>query len=97
MMRYILFLFFLSSSLIAQEVLSPLKSNPRENKAVFLKNKASLSLPFFDDFSSLSISSNLWIGNSTLINNNYPINPPTIGVVTFDGLDSMGYAYDINM
>ena len=97
MMRYIFFLLFLSSSLFAQEVLSPLKSNPREIKFDFLKNKASISLPFFDDFSSLDISTNLWIGNSTLINNNYPINPPTIGVVTFDGLDSMGYAYDINM
>lgn len=96
-MRYIFFLLFLSSSLFAQEVLSPLKSNPREIKSDFLKNKASISLPFFDDFSSLDISSNLWIGNSTLINNNYPINPPTIGVVTFDGLDSMGFAYDINM
>ena len=97
MMRYIFFLLFLSSSLFAQEVLSPLKSNPREIKSDFLKNKASISLPFFDDFSSLDISTNLWIGNSTLINNNYPINPPTIGVVTFDGLDSMGFAYDINM
>ena len=96
-MRYILLFLFLSSSLVAQEVLSPLKSNPREIKSDFLKNKASISLPFFDDFSSLDISSNLWIGNSTLINNNYPINPPTIGVVTFDGLDSMGFAYDINM
>ena len=96
-MRYILLFLFLSNSLVAQEVLSILKSNPRENKSVFLKNKSSLSLPFFDDFSSPNISSNLWIGNSTLINNNYPINPPTIGVVTFDGLDSMGYAYDINM
>ena len=54
-MRYIFFLIFLSSSLIAQEVLSPLKSNPREKKSDFLKNKASLSLPFFDDFSSLNI------------------------------------------
>ena len=73
-MRYIFFLFFLSSSLIAQEVLTPLKSNPREKKSDFLKNKSSLSLPFFDDFSSLNISSNLWIGNSTFINNNYPMN-----------------------
>ena len=73
-MRYILLFLFLSNSLVAQEVLSILKSNPRENKSVFLKNKSSLSLPFFDDFSSPNISSNLWIGNSTLINNNYPIN-----------------------
>ena len=57
----------------------------------------SLNLPFFDDFSSNQLSQSLWIGNSVFVNNNYPINPPTIGVVTFDGLDSSGFAYDINM
>ena len=48
-------------------------------------------------FTHKNFSQDIPSGNSTFINNNYPINPPTIGVVTFDGLDSMGYAYDINM
>ncbi len=54
-------------------------------------------LPFFDDFSSNELNTNKWIGNSVLVNSNYPVNPPTLGVVTFDGLDSNGFAYDINM
>ena len=29
------------------------------------------------------------------INRNYPINPISLGVATFDGLDSLGYPYDI--
>ncbi|MCX6199268.1 MAG: T9SS type A sorting domain-containing protein [Bacteroidetes bacterium] len=36
----------------------------------------------------------LWIENSALINNTYPINPPTIGVATFDGLDEYGLPYN---
>lgn len=36
----------------------------------------------------------LWIENSALINNTYPINPPTIGVATFDGLNEYGLPYN---
>ncbi len=36
----------------------------------------------------------LWIENSALINNTYPVNPPTIGVATFDGLDEYGLPYN---
>ncbi len=96
-MRYFLFFIFFSSSLFAQEILSPLLSNPRVNNYQISKNKNSLTLPFFDDFSSNELNANKWIGNSVLVNCNYPVNPPTLGVVTFDGLDSNGFAYDINM
>ena len=96
-MRYFLFFVFFSSSLFAQEILSPLLSNPRINNCQISKNKNSLILPFFDDFSSKELNSNKWLGNSVLVNYNYPVNPPTLGVVTFDGLDSNGFAYDINM
>lgn len=96
-MKYFVILIFICSNLFAQEVESPLSSVTRTNLHDFKKIKNSLSLPFFDDFSSIQKSSTNWIGKSTLINNNYPINPPTIGVVTFDGLDSNGFAYDINM
>ena len=94
---YFLFLMFFSlSNVNAQEVISPLLSSPREDMYIS-KNQNLLTLPFFDDFSSVQLSSNNWIGKSTFINKNYPVNPPTIGVVTFDGLDSIGFAYDINM
>ena len=96
-MRYFLFFIFFSSSLFAQEILSPLLSSPRINNYQISKNKNSLILPFFDDFSSNELNANKWIGNSVLVNCNYPVNPPTLGVVTFDGLDSNGFAYDINM
>ena len=33
-------------------------------------------------------------GEGAFINRNYPIDPPTIGVVTFDGLDASGYPYN---
>ena len=35
--------------------------------------------------------------SSVFINRTYPINPPTIGVATFDGLNEDGLAYVINM
>jgi hypothetical protein len=96
-MRYVFLFLLIANSIFAQEVLTPLLSVPRvvENNSSI--NKSSLNLPFFDDFSSNHLSPSLWIGNSAFVNNTYPINPPSIGVVTFDGLDSNGFAYDINM
>ena len=96
-MRYVFLFLLIANSIFAQEVLTPLLSVPRAVENNSSINKSSLNLPFFDDFSSNQLSPSLWIGNSTFVNNNYPINPPTIGVVTFDGLDSSGFAYDINM
>ncbi len=54
-----------------------------------------LTLPFFDDFSSSSIypDSSKWIGKSVFVNTDFPINPPSIGVATFDGLDQYGRYY----
>ena len=36
----------------------------------------------------------LWIDQDVFINDNYAINPWTIGVATFDGLDEIGYPHD---
>ncbi|MDX9848704.1 MAG: T9SS type A sorting domain-containing protein [Tenuifilaceae bacterium] len=54
--------------------------------------KSVLELPFFDDFSrGLSYPvSTLWDGMHVLVNPSYAINPPTIGVATFDALSSKG-------
>ena len=38
----------------------------------------------------------LWQDNFAYLNSDYGINPPTIGVVTFDGLDENGYPYDFS-
>ena len=43
------------------------------------------------------IGYSLWQGHSALHNYTYGDNPPTLGVVTFDGLDSIGTPYDPTM
>lgn len=35
-----------------------------------------------------------WVDNNAWVNSTYPINPPTIGVATLDGLDKYGLPYD---
>jgi hypothetical protein len=63
------------------------------------------SLPFWDDFSftpindtSVALSNypvdSLWVNNKTVwINNGLAINPPSVNVATFDGLDSAFLPY----
>lgn len=57
--------------------------------------KDTLELPFFDDFSKISVIPNdsLWVDAAVFINADFAINPPSIGVATFDALDSRGNAY----
>jgi len=54
------------------------------------------TLPFLDDFSKPGPypDSTKWMDRNVYINNTFPIAPPSIGVATFDGLDSTGYPYD---
>jgi len=91
---------FFSPILKGQEVLSTLVSNPvlNGNKLVVNKNKNAITLPFFDDFSYNSAVANidLWEKSSVFVNRTYPINPVTIGVATFDGLDEYGFARDFS-
>ena len=102
-MRVILLIFILchSTLLHGQEVLSNLVSNPilKSKKFIPNKNKSVLTLPFFDDFSYNSpvADADLWQQSSIFINWTYPINPITVGVATFDGLNKDGLAYAINM
>jgi hypothetical protein len=56
-----------------------------------------LSLPFFDDFSQTSSlpDQSKWSDYYVLINNTYSVNPPSIGVATFDAIDnSTGNLYE---
>jgi hypothetical protein len=64
---------------------------------------ASLTLPFFDDFSRYSLPTNdpavlstwqRWTDTTAFINSGFPIAPPTIGVATLDGLRTDGYPYN---
>ena len=57
-----------------------------------------LSLPFKDDFSKWGPypDAEKWIrSTSVFVNNTFPLNPKTLGVATFDGLDKNGYPYKI--
>jgi type IX secretion system substrate protein len=55
-----------------------------------------LLLPFIDDFSAqwMFPRADLWSDSTVFINADFPINPPTIGVATFDGLNKFGNAYN---
>lgn len=60
--------------------------------------KASLSLPFFDDFSTLTIYPDpaRWDDNYAFINASFPDMPPSIGVATLDAIDATGNVYAID-
>jgi hypothetical protein len=54
-------------------------------------------LPFIDDFSASSVfpDAGKWITNSTYVNGQFPINPPSLNVATFDGLNGRGQPYGL--
>ena len=60
--------------------------------------KASLSLPFADDFSAAGAYPDplLWADSGVYINQTIPAAPITLGAATFDGLDKFGRAYNLN-
>ena len=103
MLRFALFvsLLFSGEILQAQELLRPIRFNPSyqivsptENPS--FKRSGTLELPFFDDFSTTAIypDRSRWTDRSVYINNDFAINPPSIGVASFDGLDKSGYPYN---
>jgi len=87
----------------AQEVLTGLSKNPLLlNKNIELSvertakgNNIEVHIPIFEDFSTPSFIPNqeLWASSSVFVNNSYCINPPSIGVVTFDAMDQNGTVY----
>lgn len=96
---------FLTSTIVlaanAQEVLVNLSSYPipkadNKTKVSLSKTKSILELPFFDDFARPTVfpTSELWESSDVLCNLNYAINPPTIGVATFDAINSKGELYE---
>jgi hypothetical protein len=75
-----------------------------ENRSGRTKELAPLTLPFFDDFSKPYVNpalkeiypdTNRWENGYTVwVNDGLGINAPTINVASFDGLDSIGNAYN---
>ncbi|MGB0430513.1 MAG: T9SS type A sorting domain-containing protein [Bacteroidia bacterium] len=89
------------------EEIEPLRCNPAiinfnqtntPSPNLAKKKKSVLNLPFFDDFASTKIypDKNRWVERSVFVNSSFPINPPSHGVATFDGLNKYGYPYNID-
>lgn len=93
------FLVFISTFLLAQEVLVPVGMNPllmNNNTQNSIKAKAvDIRLPFYEDFSSSFVypDFSVFSDSTVFINSNFAVSPITIGVATFDGLDAHGYLY----
>jgi hypothetical protein len=87
---------FVTASLMAQqgkEILVDLESLPKSIIPEIQKEyKGSMELPFFDDFSrGLRFpSSDIWRGRDVFVNTTYAINSKTLGVATFDAINSKG-------
>jgi hypothetical protein len=86
-----------------QEIVRGLQSireiNELAGKQTELKTKGindTLDLPFFDDFSLSLIypADTLWADNEVYINNTHALEQLSLGVATFDALNSSGYIYD---
>ncbi len=100
--KLILFPFLLLAIFgFAQEQLIGLDGNPVLSN--FAKSKAAetfeklvpsdtLSLPFFDDFSLITVYPNpeKWIGQDVFVNDMWGLNPISYGVASFDQADSVG-------
>jgi len=97
-----LFLYFIgyfAVNAVAQEKLTPIPMHQFyknvEKPIVKRSNKKPIILPFIDDFSTTDVypDANLWQDQYVFINKFMAINPPTIGVATFDGLNEEGQPY----
>lgn len=100
----IFFLFVLivvATSARGQLVLTPILKEPTKSKSAHARTQdiTPRSLPFWDDFATVKngvADPTLWqFGNSVWINAGLGINPPSLNVATFDGLDSLGKPYNV--
>lgn len=101
---------FIGGSLAAQERIVPLSGNATLSAADFKiysnptpnlsKDNEMVELPFVDDFSADRFPGNedgytpLWTNRTASINTGWGKLPPTVGVVSLDGADAVGYPYD---
>lgn len=98
---YIMFFTVLSFSGFGQakEVLSipTQRATTLVEESAIQKVAMSISLPFRDDFSKKGFrpDSSLWEDNFVFINSTLAVQPPSVGVATFDGINERGSAYNI--
>ncbi len=87
---------------ICQLIVVPIPKEQAEKKSSSARTQdiTPLTLPFWDDFSSIRngyVDSTRWeFGTSVWINDGMGINPPSLNVATFDGIDSLGKPYSVN-
>ncbi len=99
-LRYIFFLIALPITTWAQLTVYPLEKNPDTQKKITARIKAAVpvSLPFWDDFSFTTEDhavDSLWLSNNkVLVSRGQAVNPPTINVASFDGLNEFGAPYN---
>ncbi len=101
----LIILFCLSFQLYGQSLIG-LTENQEVKKAIQVSNSrkkstsviTSYELPFFDDFSAISIYPNpeKWTDSYAFINSSFPYLPPSIGVATLDAIDAHGNVYAID-
>ncbi len=89
----------------AQETLTGLNKNPALSAAAYKAftnisrtqkgSTPEIHLPMIDDFSTPNLfpQKKYWASNTTFINKSYAVNPPSIGVITFDAMDATGQVY----
>ncbi len=77
-----------------------LKQKANERYSIGAFNKKALApdtikLPFRDDFSGTKVwpDQKLWMDSNVYINDDFPVDPLSIGVATFDGADKFGKPY----
>ncbi|MDR0970939.1 MAG: T9SS type A sorting domain-containing protein [Bacteroidales bacterium] len=97
---FVLFVFCFATyfSAFSQFKITPYSFNSsKENTKKSNKDIKTTFLPFIDDFSSYKENYNngLWENKGALFNTNYPIMPPSVGVITLDALDEDGILYPL--
>jgi hypothetical protein len=106
---FYLILLMLPVQLVAQETIYP--ATIATEKAVAkkritkheAKDDALIELPFIDDFSADYFPGNedgnpiLWEDRYATLSRGLPLNPPTVGAVSFDGTDELGFPYEYNV
>jgi hypothetical protein len=99
-LHYIFLLIILPAASWAQLTVYPLEKKPGTQNRVSARTKdgTPISVPFWDDFSFATEGhavDSFWVDNDkVLVNSGQAINPPTINVATFDGLNELGLPYN---
>jgi hypothetical protein len=81
----------------AQLVVTPITTQANVNQKNARKQSLpAMALPFWDDFSAPANTDSLWDSYSTVwINSDLGINPPSVQVCSFDGLNHQGLPYNL--